>query len=130
MRAFATAPLRVDELDLHRPTRVVRRPVAVQVMPWSGDNLDELESFARLAAEVGGYADRPGIARLYPRWPLWPHDDRGQLNAYNHLERIWVPVPVGHLLVRGAAHELYPCDPRVAEHLYDVVVDDDRPRTG
>lgn len=51
----------------------------------------------------------------------WEHPDEEEAVVYNVLERSWVPLPIGHYLIRGLKGEFYTCDPEIFLAKYEAV---------
>lgn len=72
-----------------------KRPLPVEMLLWDGTNSGQVDEFTVDRARFG---------------------DRGdQLEVWNDQERAWMPVPVGHHVVRSTLGELYPMSPEARE---------------
>lgn len=80
-------------------TRYVKRPVQVEAWRWDGGDTAQLDLVLGLN---WGRADAHEVG--------WDHADDDEIVVWNSLERTWVPLPVGHWLIRGVLGEFYPCD--------------------
>lgn len=91
-------------------TPIVRRrkkPVEVDTIQWTGNNLDDLVDFTngRFFPDVNGDFLTPGVtARVYDR-----------------LHSTWVGVKTGQHIVRGVAGEFYPIAEDVLADTYEPV---------
>lgn len=83
-------------------SRYRKRQLDVEAWQWAGGEYDWLE---QVLGHNWGRADAHDVE--------WGHDDGEQVVIWNTLERIWLPVPVGHWIIRGIRGEFYPCNPEV-----------------
>ena len=88
-------------------TRYRKRPVEVDTVEWTGDNLDELTAFTdgnfRLVDD-GQFLDPEITAMVFDSF----HDT-------------WVGLKTGHRIVEGVRGEFYPIDPDVLAETYEPV---------
>ena len=78
-----------------------KKPVVVEAIPWTGENRKEVSDFV-LGAR---------------RSLSWSRDDWLQIKTLEG----WVNCPVGHLIIKGVAGEVYPCDPDIFAQTYESV---------
>lgn len=90
------------------PSRYRKRPVVIEAFQWQGD-YDQLEAILGLN---WGRADAKEVA--------WEHEDAEEVVIYNSLEKVWIPVPLEHWIIRGVQGEFYPCDPCVFTATYEA----------
>lgn len=84
-------------------TRYRKKPVEVDAMQWTGDNIDALGEWAGLTIVV--YAG--------------PNPQRVSLYTIDDVE---VPCPIGHWVIREPephTNRFYPCDPTVFAATYE-----------
>lgn len=91
--------------------RFRKKPVEVEAVQWTGDNLAELQEFVGLLdLHCQGFRSN------------WKDRKEGlPAHVYNKMEHCWVNVPVGHWIIKGVRGEFYPCDPGVMAETYDEV---------
>lgn len=82
--------------------RYRKKPVEVEAIQWTGENLNEVASFLGTSA----FEDYPTAKAL----TIW-----------NFLEETWIPCHKGHWIIKGVAGEFYPCDPDVFARTYEKV---------
>ena len=82
-----------------------KRPVIVQAVQWTGDNLDEVEEL--------DYSPS-GRVRTYSQ-----HGYPTQLEIATLEGHIFASI--GDWIIRGAEDELYPCKPSIFESTYEDV---------
>lgn len=90
--------------------RFRKKPVEIEAIKWTGD-------VHSLAQFVGSQNWTRADARDVP----WTHEDDAHLVIWNEPEQAWIPVPVGHWIIRGVAGEFYPCAPDIFEQTYEPV---------
>lgn len=88
-----------------------KKPVVIEAILWGGGGTDHVDDFC--GQPMWGRADVHEVP--------WDHPDKEQLVIYNHLEKAWIPCPIGHWIIRGVRGELYPCEPRAFEATYEAV---------
>jgi hypothetical protein len=90
-----------------------KKPVIVEAIQWKGGDYKILDEFC---GRNWGRADAVGQE-------VWPSEisDAEQVMVFNTAEQSWLPVPVGHWIVRGIQGELYPCKPDIFEATYQWV---------
>ena len=81
-----------------------KKPVVVEAIQWTGDNEDELRTFA---------GSRVSMAHGH----LVPLD----VQVLAHNSRYWQVVSAGDYIVRSARGELYPCEPDIFDEDYEAV---------
>jgi hypothetical protein len=91
--------------------RYRKRPVEIDAIHWAGDDWASVTAFCGEA-----FWNRASVVGA-----PWAHEDHEGLVVWNKLEKTWIPVPVGHWIVRGVAGEIYPVAPDVFEQTYEVV---------
>ncbi len=94
--------------------KYIKKPVVVEAFQWKGGDYSVLNEFC---GKNWGRADAVGLER-------WPSsiEDKEQVMVYNTAEQAWIPVPVGHFLIRGIRGELYPCEPEIFAATYTELV--------
>lgn len=75
------------------------RPTEVDALQWDGINLAELTGFTG-----------PGIVKV----------TGGGDQLWNTQERCWLPLPVGHWVIRGLLGEFYPVSPAALTAKYTL----------
>lgn len=75
--------------------RYVKRPVEVEAIQWTGDNLEELQDFCRIC--------------LYRFGNLYIQTQEGRMRAN-----------LGDWIIQGVAGEFYPCKPDIFEATYEA----------
>ena len=94
-----------------RTTSTYRKiPVEIEARQWKGGDTDWLETW------LG-----QNWTRADARNVQWEHEDEEFLIVWNSAERLWLPVPVGHWIIRGIQGEFYPCKPDIFEATYEEV---------
>lgn len=88
-----------------------KRPVVIEAAEWTGD-VETLYSF--VGTQNWGRADVHEIP--------WDHSDEEQVVIWNEAERCWLPLPVGHWIVRGVQGEFYPCKADIFRATYEEVI--------
>lgn len=92
--------------------RYRKRPIVVDAIQWTGDNLWEVQEFA-------------GGGTYF--WNLDPVDagDDPEMTAevYDKLHSTWVGVYTGQWIIRGIQGELYPCADDVFAETYEEVAE-------
>lgn len=76
-----------------------KRPIVVEAIQWTGDNLAEVQRFADLFLRVN-----PTLAEVWVK-----------------PEATWVRCPAGHYVIKGVNGEFYPCAPAIFETTYEAV---------
>lgn len=93
------------------PQKFRKKPVEVEAFQWTGD-----AAACELNLRLGynwGRADAHDVA--------WEHDDDQELVIWNGAEKLWLPVPIGHWIIRGIKGEFYPCAPDIFDATYEAV---------
>jgi len=80
--------------------RFRKRPVVIEAVQWTGDNLAELDAFTGLRFRA-------------------PFQDLAQV--FDVLHDTWVKVAVGQWVIKGVKGEFYPCDDEVLQATYEEV---------
>jgi hypothetical protein len=86
------------------PKRFTKKPVEVEALQWTGDNID-------------------AVARFVTHRNFNMADD--ELEIYNRLEKrvseegCYIPCPVGHWIIKGIKGEFYPCESEVFAATYE-----------
>lgn len=90
--------------------RYRKRPVEVEAMQWTGDNLAELQAWT-----AGQFRQLTGVTRH--------RSVRGDATAevFDHLHDRWIPVWTGDSIVCGVQGEHYPVTPEVLAETYELV---------
>lgn len=88
--------------------RFRKKPVVVEAFRWYGGDWAILD---RTLGNNWGRADAKDI--------VWEHEDPDEVVVYNTAEKCWIPVPVGHWIIRGLHGEFYPCDPDIFDLTYE-----------
>lgn len=94
--------------------RYRKRPCIVRAWQWDG-GLNAVAELDRILGLNWGRADAHDVA--------WQHYDAEEVVVWNHLERCWIPLPVGHWLVQGVEGEYYPVSPEVFDMTYEALDD-------
>lgn len=91
--------------------RFRKKPVEVEALQWTGDNLDEMQEFVGMK--------NPFEQGFKSNWK----DRLEHLPAYVWVEpsRAWVPVHLNEWVVKGVNGEFYPCDPVIFRATYEAV---------
>ena len=94
-------------------SRFRKKPVEVEAVQWNGGEYKLLDAFC---GRNWGRADAVGDE-------TWPSriEDKEQVVVFNIAEQCWLPVPVGHWIVRGIRGELYPCAPDIFSVTYEAM---------
>lgn len=103
-----------------RPTRYRKKPVEIEAVRWTGENIAEVLAFA--------YADerwREGIESEDVDGPAIGHVPPLRTLDIPTLEGT-MTAQAGDWIIRGVKGELYPCKPDIFEATYDEA---DRPLT-
>jgi hypothetical protein len=95
-----------EAADVSAGRRFRKKPVVIEAMQWIGD-YDALE---RLLGLNWGRADAKDVP--------WEHEDGEEVVVYNSAEKVWLPVPLDHWIIRGVQGEFYPCKPDIFEATY------------
>ena len=84
-----------------------KKPVVVQAMQWTGDNIDEIMMF------------------MHPQEPVYmtPFKDRDEIVGINTLEGLMV-AKKRDWIIKGMKGEFYPCKPDIFEATYEKVPHD------
>jgi hypothetical protein len=92
-----------------------KKPVTVRALKWEGGSdkffnkvKDTLDRF------VGLNWGRASMHKV-----PWNHEDKEEVVIYNHLEKCWIPCPVGHFIVQGVLGEFYPVEPEAFRKTYE-----------
>jgi hypothetical protein len=91
--------------------RYRKKPVVVEAFQWLGGDTAILDRFL---GQNWGRADAKGVG-----WDDW--DDEDQVVVWNTAEKLWLPVPVGHWIIRGVHGEFYPCAAAIFDLTYEAV---------
>lgn len=83
-----------------------KKPVEVEAVQWTGENVGEIKSFAGLDVSVQ-YYDLPPTLRIYT------------------LEGVMTAKP-GDWIIKGVQGELYPCKPDVFEKTYEPIITEEQ----
>jgi hypothetical protein len=88
-----------------------KKPVVIEAVQWTGDNLDEMEQFTH-GQTYFGYPDHIGASAVRggydPESHLWVHTLEGDLRAQ-----------IGDWIIKGVAGEFYSCKPDIFEQTYE-----------
>ena len=90
------------------PRRYRKKPVVIEAFQWQGGDFEILN---RTLGNNWTRADARDIA--------WEHDDSEEVVVWNTAEKVWLPVPVGHWIIRGVHGEFYPCAPAIFDLTYE-----------
>jgi hypothetical protein len=85
-------------------TRWRRRPVVVEMLEWTGENAEAMRQFCGRGAEG---------------WRFEPPAGAGRAAVWNDQEHAWIPLGIGHRVVRGALGEVYPVSPEAVAATYE-----------
>jgi hypothetical protein len=91
-------------------SRYRKRPVVIEAFQWVGGDTEILDRFL---GQNWGRADAKDVP--------WEHEDDEAIVVWNTAEKLWLPVPVGHWIIRGIHGEFYPCDPAIFDLTYEEV---------
>lgn len=93
--------------------KYVKKPITVDAIEWRGGDTECLKDFC------GNDWARVNDLDIYSmvEWA----GSAVEIVVWNKLERFWLPVPVGHFIIRGIDGELYPCAPDVFRRTYEPV---------
>lgn len=86
--------------------RYRKKPVVVDAVQWTGENLAEIRGFV-----VGG-GGRLQVSIAYG------------LSIWNEPEQQWISAPHGHWIIKGVAGEFYPCEPGIFAATYEPAGDE------
>lgn len=89
-----------------------KRPVVVDAILWTGG------TYSRLTEFCGQNWSRADVHEMSYE------DDPEQVIVFNTKEQCWIPLRVGHWLIRGVCGELYPCAPDVFDQTYHEAYDE------
>lgn len=89
-------------------TRYRKRPIIVEAVRWTGDNLAEVEALAGGKFEVTDPEDRAGS-----------DDPESTASVLDSLHSTWVLVYDGDWIIKGIKGEFYPCRPDVFAATYE-----------
>lgn len=87
--------------------RYRKKPVEVDAVRWTGDNVAELHDFAGAYFDTIDPADRGD-------------DPDNDAQVFDRLHSVWVPFGAGDWVVRGVQNEYYPCKADVFASTYEV----------
>ena len=87
--------------------RFRKRPIEIDTVLWTGDNLTEVQAFVGL---------KPGTSL-----PGFLVDLHGNAHVWNDQEKCYVQTPVLHRVARGALDEYYPISPAALDATFDEV---------
>lgn len=99
------------------------KPVEITGVEWDGSikAFHEIVEFVG-ESEIGSSLLKVGSVCCDPpgywEWELMGADS---LEVWNHLEKQWIPVPVGCYVLKGVLGEFYPCEEQALHSKYDVV---------
>jgi hypothetical protein len=85
-------------------TRYRRRPVVVEMLEWTGANAEAVREFCGRGAEG---------------WRFEPPAGAGRAAVWNDQEHAWIPLAVGHRVVKGALGEVWPISPEAVAATYE-----------
>lgn len=80
-----------------------KKPLTIPTLEWTGSNADELRAFCE-----------PDDTEYNIQFT------DGGVKVWNDQEHCWIPVPVGHVVARGALGELYPISPEALARTFDL----------
>lgn len=81
-----------------------KKPVIIEALQWTGDNIAEVWKFVENAYTNIGIQNK-------------------ELKIWNVLEECWVNCPRSHYIIKGIKGEYYPCEPDVFNQTYELVKD-------
>lgn len=90
-----------------------KRPLTVETMLWDGtpERAQQIKTWVGLAlSNEPGFLDVHELAGVNHNARLW-----------NSQERCWLPVPVGHRVVKGALGEFHPIGPAAVAETYELI---------
>jgi hypothetical protein len=82
-----------------------KRPVVIEAVRWTGDNLAEIKQFTAQLNKAGISSDAGGSFIVIPTL-------EGNMSAN-----------VGDWIIKGVAGEFYPCKPYIFDRTYEKVTD-------
>lgn len=89
----------------HLGTKYRKKPVVIDAIQWTGDNIDEI------------------IAFMYPQEPAYmgpQFSNADELIGIETLEGLMV-ASLNDWILRGVQKELYPCKPNIFQETYEKV---------
>lgn len=91
----------------------VKRPVEVQAVQWTGENVDEIEGFVGDYCSMVRYIYDKNVYKgcQSDRTELIIHTLEGDHHAF-----------IGDYIIRGVKGEFYPCKPDIFEQTYKEVI--------
>lgn len=95
-----------------------KKPITVEAVQWTGDNVDEIKAFV-------GFRDNGESRFLLPEeiTGVWEHP-----HVYDELHTTWVTVYPGQWVIKGVKGEFYPIAPDVLAETYEPVTGDEAER--
>lgn len=87
--------------------RYRKKPVEVEAVRWTGQNVEELQAFAGERFEHLDLEDR---------------EDDADAGIFDVLHSTWVKVYPGQWVIKGVAGEFYPCAHDVFQQTYEPVL--------
>lgn len=98
-----------------------KKPVTVEAVQWTGDNVEEIQNFASASA-IFEYIVRKGnqISLSYNK----PHDGYVEgINLNIHTLEGVMTASLYDYIIKGVNGEYYPCKPDIFEKTYEKVND-------
>ena len=93
--------------------RFRKKPVEIEAIQWTGDNLKEVITF------TGKHPKRNKWFTTFEEYELHVKEDRQQFKIFT-LEGV-MTASVGDWIIRGVQGEHYPCKPDIFEQTYEPV---------
>jgi hypothetical protein len=85
-----------------------RKPTVAVMVLWDGSD--------RAVEEISSWT---GLGRV--DFSVFHLNDDGGAAIFNTEEHCWIPVPIGHRIIRGPLGEFYPISPAALEKTYEAV---------
>lgn len=98
-----------------------KKPVQVRAMKWEGEPKNQGDGGAFKGMNDLTYFTGINWTRADVHDVPWYHADEEKVIIYNHLEKCWIPCPVGHYIVQGVFGEFYPVDPKAFDKTYKEI---------
>lgn len=98
-----------------------KKPVEIEAVRWTGENVDEIKEFVGVQAKFTYYTCPDDSHYDYASWnePPRDRDYLTSLDIYTLEGRM--QAKEGDYIIRGVNGEFYPCKPDIFEKTYDKV---------
>lgn len=87
---------------MKKPVSIRTKPVTIEAIRWTGDNLEAVQAF------VGKARQCPDDMQALNREGFTGQDIE-HMSVWDYLHQAWIPVFVGQWVLRGLEGEFYPC---------------------